>query len=50
MPPNRRAFRHLDDTVRLMCSGKAFSMLTYWWMLPQLDNATACPAVAVNSR
>ena len=36
----------LDDTVRLMCSGKAFSMLTYWWMLPQLDNATACPAVA----
>lgn len=36
----------LDDTVRLMCSGKAFSMLTYWWMLPQLDNATTCPAVA----
>ncbi len=36
----------LDDTVRLMCSGKAFSMLTYWWMLPQLDNAAACPAVA----
>lgn len=36
----------LDDTVRLMCSGKAFSMLTYWCMLPQLDNATTCPAVA----
>lgn len=36
----------LDDTVRLMCSGKAFSMLTYWWMLPQLDNAKTCPAVA----
>lgn len=36
----------LDDTMRLMCSGKAFSMITYWWMLPQLDNSTACPAVA----
>jgi len=36
----------LDDTMRLMCSGKAFSMITYWWMLPQLDNQTACPAVA----
>lgn len=36
----------LDDTVRLMCSGKAFSMLAYWWMLPQLDNAATCPAVA----
>ena len=36
----------LDDTQRLMCSGKAFSMITYWWMLPQLDNAKSCPAVA----
>lgn len=36
----------LDDTVRLMCSGKAFSMLAYWWMLPQLDNTASCPAVA----
>ncbi|WP_413735776.1 extracellular solute-binding protein [Sodalis sp. RH21] len=36
----------LDDTMRLMCSGKAFSMITYWWMLPQLDNEKACPAVA----
>ncbi|PTW60223.1 carbohydrate ABC transporter substrate-binding protein (CUT1 family) [Breoghania corrubedonensis] len=36
----------LDDTMRLMCSGKAFSMVTYWWMLPQLDNKDACPAVA----
>jgi len=36
----------LDDTVRLMCSGKAFSMLAYWWMLPQLDNAATCPTVA----
>jgi len=36
----------LDDTMRLMCSGKAFSMITYWWMLPQLDDAAACPAVA----
>jgi len=37
---------NLDDTMRLMCSGKAFSMVTYWWMLPQLDNAKKCPAVA----
>ena len=36
----------LDDTMRLMCAGKAFSMVTYWWMLPQLDNADKCPAVA----
>ncbi|MEA9391473.1 extracellular solute-binding protein [Acerihabitans sp. TG2] len=36
----------LDDTMRLMCSGKAFSMITYWWMLPQLDNPKTCPAVA----
>jgi ABC-type glycerol-3-phosphate transport system substrate-binding protein len=36
----------LDDTMRLMCAGKTFSMVTYWWMLPQLDNAEKCPAVA----
>ena len=36
----------LDDTLRLMCSGKAFSMVTYWWMLPQIDNAKACPDAA----
>jgi len=36
----------LDDTLRLMCSGKAFSMVTYWWMLPQVDDASKCPAVA----
>lgn len=36
----------LDDTMRLMCSGEAFSMVTYWWMLPQLDNAENCPDVA----
>ncbi|OLP54721.1 ABC transporter substrate-binding protein [Rhizobium rhizosphaerae] len=36
----------LDDTLRLMCSGKAFSMVTYWWMLPQIDDAKACPAAA----
>ncbi|MBS7539111.1 extracellular solute-binding protein [Ancylobacter lacus] len=36
----------LDDTMRLMCAGKAFSMVTYWWMLPQLDDAAKCPAVA----
>jgi multiple sugar transport system substrate-binding protein len=36
----------LDDTYRLMCDGKAFSMVTYWWMLPQLDNKEKCPNVA----
>ena len=36
----------LDDTLRLMCSGKAFSMVTYWWMLPQVDDAAKCPNVA----
>jgi len=36
----------LDDTMRLMCSGDAFSMVTYWWMLPQIDNAESCPNVA----
>lgn len=36
----------LDDTLRLMCSGKAFSMVTYWWMLPQIDDAAKCPDVA----
>lgn len=36
----------LDDTMRLMCAGKAFSMVTYWWMLPQLDNKEKCPEVA----
>jgi multiple sugar transport system substrate-binding protein len=36
----------LDDTFRLMCDGKAFSMVTYWWMLPQLDNKEKCPNVA----
>lgn len=36
----------LDDTLRLMCAGESFSMVTYWWMLPQLDNAEACPKVA----
>ena len=36
----------LDDTLRLMCDGKAFSMVTYWWMLPQVDDAKKCPSVA----
>jgi len=37
----------LDDTYRLMCDGKAFSMVTYWWMLPQLTirrNVRTLPA------
>ncbi|MFO1088388.1 MAG: extracellular solute-binding protein [Hyphomicrobiales bacterium] len=36
----------LDDTMRLMCAGEAFSMVTYWWMLPQVDNAEKCPKAA----
>jgi ABC-type glycerol-3-phosphate transport system substrate-binding protein len=36
----------LDDTFRLMCDGKAWSMVTYWWMLPQVDSKDACPNVA----
>ncbi len=37
---------NLDDTGRLMCSGKAFSMISYWLMLAPLSDATDCPAVA----
>ncbi|MCX7888274.1 MAG: extracellular solute-binding protein [Rhodobacteraceae bacterium] len=37
---------NLDDTRRLMCAGEAFAMISYWWMLPALDNAADCPAVA----
>jgi multiple sugar transport system substrate-binding protein len=33
----------LDDTFRIMCDGKAWSMVTYWWMLPQVDDKTKCP-------
>jgi ABC-type glycerol-3-phosphate transport system substrate-binding protein len=36
----------LDDTFRLMCDGKAWSMVTYWWMLPQVDDKTKCPNAA----
>ncbi len=36
----------LDDTFRLMCDGRAWSMVTYWWMLPQVDNKDACPNAA----
>jgi multiple sugar transport system substrate-binding protein len=36
----------LDDTFRLMCDGKAFSMVTYWWMLPQVDDKEKCPNAA----
>jgi multiple sugar transport system substrate-binding protein len=36
----------LDDTFRLMCDGKAWSMVTYWWMLPQVDDKTKCPNVS----
>ena len=29
-----------------MCDGKAWSMVTYWWMLPQVDDPKACPNAA----
>ncbi len=29
---------NLDDAFRIMAQGKAFSMITYWWMLAQLEN------------
>lgn len=34
---------NLDDTMRLMCEGKTFSMVTFWYFQPQLDER--CPAV-----
>lgn len=37
---------NLDDTFRVMCQGQAFSMVTYWWMLPQLNDPKQCPKVA----
>ncbi|MCS7219440.1 MAG: extracellular solute-binding protein [Thermus sp.] len=37
---------NLDDTFRVMCQGGAFSMVTYWWMLPQLNDPKQCPKVA----
>ena len=40
----------LDDTLRLMCDGKAWSMITYWWMLPQVDDKTKCPNAAIVNR
>ncbi len=39
---------NLDDTYRVMCQGSAWSFVTYWWMLPQVDDAEACPASAGN--
>jgi ABC-type glycerol-3-phosphate transport system substrate-binding protein len=29
---------NLDDAFRVMSQGKAFSYITYWWMLPQLED------------
>jgi ABC-type glycerol-3-phosphate transport system substrate-binding protein len=36
----------LSDTFSVMCAGKAWSMVTYWWMLPQVDDPKACPNAA----
>jgi ABC-type glycerol-3-phosphate transport system substrate-binding protein len=37
---------NLDDTYRVMCQGGAWSFVSYWWMLPQVDNAEDCPEAA----
>lgn len=34
---------NLDDTFRVMCAGEAWSFISYWWMVAQLQE---CPAVA----
>ncbi len=34
---------NLDDTYRVMCQGGSWSMVTYWWMLPQLDDPREVP-------
>jgi len=34
---------NLDDTYRVMCQGGAWSFISYWWMLPNLQD---CPNVA----
>jgi multiple sugar transport system substrate-binding protein len=39
---------NLDDTYRVMCQGQAWSMITYWWMLPQVDDPEGCPASSGN--
>jgi len=39
---------NLDDTYRVMCQGAAWSFVSYWWMLPQVDSADDCPAAAGN--
>lgn len=31
---------NLDDTFRMMAQGKTFSFISYWWMLPQLQDPT----------
>jgi ABC-type glycerol-3-phosphate transport system substrate-binding protein len=36
----------LSDTFNVMCQGQAWSMVTYWWMLPQVDDPKACPNAA----
>jgi ABC-type glycerol-3-phosphate transport system substrate-binding protein len=39
---------NLDDTYRVMCQGGAWSFVSYWWMLPQVDNAEDCPEAGGN--
>lgn len=36
---------NLDDTARLMCAGEAFSMITFWYLQPQINTSKDCPKV-----
>ena len=37
---------NLDDTLKVMCDGKAFSMVTYWNLYASLNDPKGCPNVA----
>lgn len=34
---------NLDDTLKLMCDGKAFSMITYWTLFASMNDPKGCP-------
>lgn len=36
---------NLDDTIRVMCAGEAFSMVTFWYLQPQINISKDCPNV-----
>jgi ABC-type glycerol-3-phosphate transport system substrate-binding protein len=37
---------NLDDTLKVMCDGKSFSMVTYWNLFASLNDPKGCPNVA----